>query len=55
VADSIVCHEWCDGGQAGVAFVHTRGGDGSDVVSTVVLYQFEMRRKKRKRKNEKLI
>ncbi len=31
-----------------------RGGDNSDVVSTVVLHQFKMRRKKKKRK-EKLI
>jgi len=36
-----------------VAFVHVRGGDSSDVVSAVVLHQFEMRRKKKKK--EKLI
>jgi len=34
--------------------VHARGGDGSDVVSAVVLHRFEMRRKKKKKK-EKLI
>jgi len=50
VADSLVCHEWCGGGRAGVAFVHARGGDGSDVVSTIVLHRFEMRRKKRRKK-----
>jgi len=36
-----------------VAFVHATGGDGSDVVSAVVLHRFEMRRKKKKK--EKLI
>src|SRR6266702_213999 len=30
----------------------TRGGDSSDVVSTVVLHQFEMRRKKKKKKRK---
>jgi len=36
----------------GVAFVCTRGGDGSDVVSAVVLHQFKMRRKKKKKKRK---
>ena len=30
--------------------MHARGGDGSDVVSAVVLHQFKMRRKKKKKK-----
>jgi len=33
-----------------MAFVRARGGDGSDVVSAVVLHRFEMRRKKKKKK-----
>ncbi len=32
--------------------MHARGGDGSDVVSTVVLHWFEMRRKKKKKKRK---
>ncbi len=32
--------------------MHVRGGDGSDVVSTVVLHRFEMRRKKKKKKEK---
>ena len=38
----------------GAAFVHVRGGDGSDVVSAIVLHWFKMRRKKKKKK-EKVI
>ncbi len=34
-----------------MAFVCVRGGDGSDVVSTIFLHWFEMRRKKIKKKN----
>ncbi len=30
--------------------MHTTGGDGSDVVSAVVLHWFQMRRKKKKKK-----
>jgi len=33
-----------------VAFVRMTGGDGSDVVSAIVLHQFEMRRKKKKKR-----
>ncbi len=33
-----------------MAFVRTTGGDGSDVVSAVVLHWFKMRRKKKKKK-----
>ncbi len=51
MADSLACREWCGGGRAGVAFVRARGGDSSDVVSTVFLHRFEMRRKKIKKKN----
>ncbi len=36
----------------GVAFVHARGGDGSDVVSAVVLHWFKMRRKEKKKKRK---
>ena len=32
--------------------MHARGGDGSDVVSAVVLHWFEMRRKKKKKKRK---
>ncbi len=54
MADSLACCEWCGGRRAGVAFMRARGGDDSDVVSAVVLHRFEMRRKKKKRK-ERLI
>ncbi len=30
----------------------TRGGDGSDVVSAIVLHRFKMRRKKKKKKRK---
>ncbi len=33
-----------------MAFVRARGGDGSDVVSAVVLHWFKMRRKKKKKR-----
>ncbi len=33
--------------------MHTMGGDSGDVVSTIVLHQFEMRGKKKKKKKKK--
>ncbi len=44
MAGWLVCHEGCGGGQAGVAFVHTMGGDGG--VSAVVMHRFEIEEKK---------
>ncbi len=37
-----------------MVFVCMMGGDGSDVVSTIVLHWFEMRRKKKKEKKKNL-
>ncbi len=49
MAGWLVCHEGCDGGQAGVAIVHMRGGDGGGGVSAVVMHWFKIEKKKKKK------
>src|SRR6266702_4414508 len=45
MAGWLVCCEGCGGGQVGVAFMCTMGGDGGGV-SAVVMHQFEIEGKK---------